>query len=916
MNPTRPGEFISSRPKLFDADGPSALDIEAYMNSGPHDDIQTPQTARTYTSGNTIASSRANDSAKAEPGPDDLPTWAELKTKAGKDRKRLPLACIACRRKKIRCSGEKPACKHCSKSRVPCVYKITTRKAAPRTDYMAMLDRRLKRMEDRVIKIIPKDEGKPAIPRAVVKPTPTTAGPGAAHQKRPSQKRTAAEAFGAKDVQQWAANARSESDPRRLAAVKVDEDEEADFFMEGQEMLPSPEIQGHLVEVYFDYVYGQSYLLLHKPSFIRLMSAGKVPPVLLLAVCAIAARFSTHPELDSDPPFLRGENWAQEAQRLALKRVDQPNLTILTVLLLLGLHAFGTCQGGRSWMLAGIAHRMAYALQIQIELEHDPAAKNGKKSELSFLDREIRRRTMWGCFVMDRFNSSGTERPMFANEQHIQIQLPVQESIFQMELAGQTEMLDGTPGPTSTAISEDLLDQQSNMGVAAYNVKIISLWGRLIQYWNLGGLQRDAYPIWAKESQWQLLLNETEKLGEAWPSRLRYTTDNLQAHANENIANQFLYMHIAYNVCILFLHRFAFPAVSISKPPKDMPKEFLGLARRRGVDAAGAISALVGKGLEYRLVVPFSGYSAYLSGVVHVHAVFSRDPSLEVQSKEHLTDNIRFLTRMKKHWGMFYFLTESLKELYRQHADAAGKGTLTPDPRVAPKRALQFGDWYDRYPRGVSQTYFEEPAAKAGPTREAVMSQKPDLQSVEDFFASQPQPSAASRRTNNKRPKTKPSSTGSKAGAAEAKMSRTEIDPSLDHMEMKKGQFGLPESFDRSRRQAGEGSSQLGGGEVNQQQYSGLGENGNAFFNPPSMPMVPEPLSASSAIPGTDGLGNFWDMDLTGFTDDFLGGNRTNSWFVPFNVNVPDQMPMGDFSWTEQGVGGDQDRPHWYQGNG
>ena len=103
---------------------------------------------------------------------DPTPPWSELKTKAGKERKRLPLACIACRRKKIRCSGEKPACKHCLRSRIPCVYKVTTRKAAPRTDYMAMLDKRLKRMEERIIKIVPKEEqdNTVSVTRAVVKP--------------------------------------------------------------------------------------------------------------------------------------------------------------------------------------------------------------------------------------------------------------------------------------------------------------------------------------------------------------------------------------------------------------------------------------------------------------------------------------------------------------------------------------------------------------------------------------------------------------------------------------------------------------------------------------------------------------------------------------------------------------------------
>src|SRR5204863_1854351 len=95
-------------------------------------------------------------------------------------------ACIACRRKKIRCSGEKPACKHCLRSRIPCVYKVTTRKAAPRTDYMAMLEKRLKRMEERIIKIVSKDEQQPDmsnIARAVVRPAVPAARAGVAKKR-------------------------------------------------------------------------------------------------------------------------------------------------------------------------------------------------------------------------------------------------------------------------------------------------------------------------------------------------------------------------------------------------------------------------------------------------------------------------------------------------------------------------------------------------------------------------------------------------------------------------------------------------------------------------------------------------------------------------------------------------------------
>ena len=202
---------------------------------------------------NSVSNAREHEDSKPPP-------WSELKTKAGKERKRLPLACIACRRKKIRCSGEKPACKHCLRSRIPCVYKVTARKAAPRTDYMAMLDKRLKRMEERVIKIIPK-EGKEdidAIPRAVLKPS----GPGSNMKGGSGKKRAAVEAFShdSEDSTEVKMSTRPLPNLERKSSKGLDE---------GVEKLPPKDIQEHLSEVFFDCLYGQSYHLLHKPSYMR-----------------------------------------------------------------------------------------------------------------------------------------------------------------------------------------------------------------------------------------------------------------------------------------------------------------------------------------------------------------------------------------------------------------------------------------------------------------------------------------------------------------------------------------------------------------------------------------------------------------------------------------------------------------------
>ncbi|KAJ9269918.1 transcriptional regulator family: Fungal Specific TF [Paecilomyces variotii] len=665
------------------------------------------------------------------------PPWSELKTKAGKERKRLPLACIACRRKKIRCSGEKPACKHCFRSRIPCVYKVTTRKAAPRTDYMAMLDKRLKRMEDRVIKAIPRDEPRDlaSIGRAVVKPAPPGQTPKA--PKTAQKKRSADEAFAA-ELDEWTRGPKTTAPDPIPANRNIRQPDASGLLTEGAEFLPPMEIQEHLAEVFFDCVYGQSYLLLHKPSFMRRLKAGTIPPVLILAVCAVSARFSTHPEVSSEPAFQRGENWANPAAAIALSRHDEPNITILTVFLLLGLHEFGTCHGGRSWSFGGQALRMAYALQLHRELDHDPLGQNNSKtSEISFTDREIRRRTMWACVLMDRYNSSGSQRPPIGNEKFLHIQLPVKESHFQMEIPGPTEDLDGNvPNPVPEGYGQ-LSNPKDNMGVSAYIIRAIMLWGRIVDYLNLGGKKKDPHPLWSPESGYSRLKRQIEEFSASLPSFLAFTLENLQNHAAEKVANQFLFLHMIIHQNVLFLNQFAIPLSPGVRPPKDMPKAFLSDAGRAAVEAAHHISLLIDRASGYLLTVPFAGYCAYSASTVHIWGIFSKNAQLEARSKENLRHTYRYLNKMKRYWGMFHYMVESAKDRYRQFADAAIKGTVAHQSRQG-SPMFQYGDWFDKYPHGVAQTHWQdlETNMKKETGEDAVMAQRPDLQSVEEFFAS------------------------------------------------------------------------------------------------------------------------------------------------------------------------------------
>lgn len=939
---------ISSNGPLGSHDRHNSLngsDTASQRGQGSYNGEGYGENTSAHNSNETVVSQGQNEDGGKKDDGAALPAWSELKTKAGKERKRLPLACIACRRKKIRCSGEKPACKHCLRSRIPCVYKVTTRKAAPRTDYMAMLDKRLKRMEDRVIKIIPKEDqgvvastGRSNVKPPLPPPPPKATG---------SKKRGAEQAF--EELDEWSSTKPGASDAKQQTQLETEKEplktidaDEHSLLREGADQLPDKAIQEHLAEVFFDFVYGQSYHLLHKPSFMRKLSQGQVPPVLMLAVCAMSARYSNHPAVRTEPAFLRGEQWAKPARDISLRRYDQPNITILIVYLILGVHEFGTCQGGRSWMFGGMAQRMAYALQLHQDLDHDPKRSNGdEKSELTFTDREIRRRTMWSCFLLDRFSSSGTDRPTFVGPEHIRAQLPIKEKLFNMEITGPTEDLQGNvPNPVDPETGQ-VADARENMGVAAYTIRLVAIWGEVIDYLNLGGKQRDQCSMWDEKSTYQRLQKSSTEWKETLPAWLSYTPENLASHASEKTANQFLFMHIVYNQVILFMNRFALPFPGSRQVyPRDMPQQFLSSSAEAAQEAANNISALVHEGMDHIVVAPFAGYAAFFSSTVHIHGAFSQNPTLEASSKQNLAWNVKYLSKMKKHWGMFHFVTENLRDLYRKHADAAKSGATSKAPGKDGEGIFQYGDWFDRYPHGVSGTDYDEPQAevKKEPGADAVLGQNSDLQSVEEFFSKLSPPSRATAQTTQQRSRKAPKKQHSKSdnkAVAPAESAAQNSDASMQNQSLNAQQQQMQQQQQQQMQ-----SNMM---DPSQQQFNpafNFPQHSSAFppgFQPPPNPLLmqqqPNMMSqldrqmvlssyagvepstqatmggAAASGPMLDPSTGTFDLDFNAMANSAANqntywGDPSSAWFMPFNMDPPSMTEdsslfnTGGFDWS------------------
>jgi hypothetical protein len=533
---------------------------------------------------------------------------------------------------------------------------------------------------------------------------------------------------------------------------------------------------------------------------------------------------------------------------------------------------------------------MAYALQLHQDLDHDPCKRNDK-TPLSFIDREIRRRTMWACFLMDRFNSSGTDRPMFMKEDSIKIQLPIQEKYFQMDMAGPTENLQGAVPTPATPGEGQLANPKDNMGVAAHMIRSIALWGRIIVYLLQGGKEIDGRPTWHPEAPFASLSEQADTFPASLSDTLKYTKENLDTHESENLANQFLFLHLTAQCNIVFLNHIAVREHLGGRAPKDVSRDFVGTTAAKAMEAAQKISEILRSGESYSVTAPFAGYCAFLSSTVQMPAVFSSNNEKATDAKRNLATNVRYLAKMKKYWGAFHWTSENLKELYKNCADAAHQG---PNGGGSSKPVFQYGDWFDRYPHGVSQSDFEDPATmiKKEKGDDAVLEQKSDYQTVEEFFHSISPVHPVDRDSKpNKRKSMKKAPPQLQSQSISHMPSNSTNQVSQPHVQMRTPSLQqMPQSpFPHQISPTNTGNM------FPQPTFY----NNDLLFAAPQQGMLPEldRQLVFGAYAGADTTHlnpiQSWDMSGMGIAD--FSTEPTSAWFMPFNMEPPNVVQDDPF---------------------
>ncbi|KAJ3091795.1 hypothetical protein HK102_013386 [Quaeritorhiza haematococci] len=193
-----------------------------------------------------------------------------------------------------------------------------------------------------------------------------------------------------------------------------------------------PSVVDELIELYFDYIY-PIMPMTHRKTF--LANLPNTSPLLLNAMFALAARYCTNPAIitpaNGNALFSAGDPFYIRARELVDHFMDVPSLSTVEALLLLATYAAGSGRGSAAWMYSGMAIRMAQELKLNVEPEFDESFATANHNP-TWLEKEIRRRLWWNCFVLDRYAGAAADRSMIINEKDCKVYL------FSTELAWRT----------------------------------------------------------------------------------------------------------------------------------------------------------------------------------------------------------------------------------------------------------------------------------------------------------------------------------------------------------------------------------------------------------------------------------------------------------------------------------------------
>jgi hypothetical protein len=396
---------------------------------------------------------------------------------AANKRRRTALACSACRTRKTRCDGARPICSACENQGYQCVYSqpIHSDSITVGREHLFMLESRLSVLERKFksdehrtsrrepvqlqllaegidenwqdghsTRVVVEDEVAPTL-SGLDDPTDSMGamvftdeedfgffGPSSniaftrhisQAVARVTQSRQTWATPGTEESLKFAGRMTRDSGPaspvRRPQGGERPEASAVNIYF-----IPAEPETRILLKSYFAYI-GTLYPYIHEATFIETydeMKRNNFRKVrrtwlgLFNMVLALATSVPYRSDVTVEKRTERANEFYQRALSLCKEQMMRgTSLEVVQFLLLVGQYLQGTRQSLQTWTIHGLAVKAA----LQLGLHSSEALKRFPP-----LDREIRKRTWYGCVVLDRTLSMTFGRPLIIHEDYVRLELP------------------------------------------------------------------------------------------------------------------------------------------------------------------------------------------------------------------------------------------------------------------------------------------------------------------------------------------------------------------------------------------------------------------------------------------------------------------------------------------------------------
>ncbi|KAF2727312.1 hypothetical protein EJ04DRAFT_479233 [Polyplosphaeria fusca] len=329
-------------------------------------------------------------------------------------------------------------------------------------------------------------------------------------------------------------------------------------------MSPSPLIT-HLCKLFFVHL-GCNFPFLQKDRFMRDLEEKQVDAILVDAVCALSARFSNHPLLTGQPdppkdgmaeptkihPSEYGQAFAQRAKCAIPDAFPCPSVAVVQAALLLAYDEFGASRDSGLWMYLGISIRMAQDLGMQTlqglkyEGRDGPTPKSIKTGPNGKPDDTLSRRP------------SSTDPDIEEQRAVERERLDTFWSLFFLDRV----ISSGTGRPVTlrdrdieiSFPSLDEVDPPSGWPLPfPALIRIIHLYGRVTDL--LNSIKEKADVTDDLQKQLNALEFQLTEIYQGLSPKLHFTAVNFQHYVKINQGTNFLLLHCWFHTLIVLLHQ-------------------------------------------------------------------------------------------------------------------------------------------------------------------------------------------------------------------------------------------------------------------------------------------------------------------------------------------------------------------------